>query len=176
MSRQVTKNKRREKKERHTLVFTDEGKTHPNERNDTLRSLYRQHLAARLPFPVQVNQPFYGDFSNGFEYTTMLDRITQARDAFQSLPSEVRRYVDNDPAAFIEALADEDEREELQERGLKLIDENGEPIPYVPQAQRAAIAAMMKNKEKQNQRDQVGRADDNQGERSDGEEEADGTT
>lgn len=71
----------------------------------------------------------YGDFTGSDDYRDCLDRIIQAENAFNSLPSQIRKRFDNDPAKLISFLANEDNREEAQRLGL--IERPIEPEPQI---------------------------------------------
>lgn len=62
--------------------------------------------------------PMYGDFSSGLSYQESLDRVMQAQEEFQALPSRVRTACQNDPAQFLEMCSDPAKLEQLRELGL----------------------------------------------------------
>lgn len=62
--------------------------------------------------------PMYGDFSSGVDYHEAMNRVLQARQEFQALPSRVRTACQNDPGLFLELCSDPARLEELRELGL----------------------------------------------------------
>lgn len=64
--------------------------------------------------------PTYGDFTGVSDYRQALDAVTQAQDAFMSLPANVRERFDNDPALFVDFCSSTDpaDRSEAIELGL----------------------------------------------------------
>lgn len=76
---------------------------------------YRAH---GTPLPIRGQEPIYGDFSMGFEYRELLDRVTAAQDDFDALPAAVRKACDNDPAVFIDRVMNAETRDDLVDLGL----------------------------------------------------------
>lgn len=64
--------------------------------------------------------PTYGDFTGVSDYRQALDAVTQAQEAFMSLPANVRERFDNDPALFVDFCSSTDpaDRSEAIELGL----------------------------------------------------------
>lgn len=67
---------------------------------------------------VNTRQPNYGDFSEVGEYHEALNRVLEAQLEFSNLPSEIRTHFDNDPGKMLDAVFDENRREELDKLGL----------------------------------------------------------
>ena len=63
-------------------------------------------------------QPTYGDFTQVGEYHEALNKLLAATNEFAQLPSEVRSYFENDPGQLLDAVFDENRREELDKLGL----------------------------------------------------------
>lgn len=60
----------------------------------------------------------YGDFTQPLDYHGALNEITKATASFMTLPANLRKRFDNDPAKLISFLADEKNRTEAEELGL----------------------------------------------------------
>lgn len=60
----------------------------------------------------------YGDFSNGLEYSEMMERISHAKEDFMSLPSNIRARFKNSPRQLIDFLNDPENKAEAQELGI----------------------------------------------------------
>ena len=65
-----------------------------------------------------TRQPLYGDFTAIPSFRESLLLVNAARDSFMALDANVRKRFHNDPAAFIEFLSDESNREEAVRLGL----------------------------------------------------------
>lgn len=63
-------------------------------------------------------RPQFGDFSTEFDFRTAQETVIRAREAFEALPSKVRRRFGNDPAELLEFLQDEANRDEAIMLGL----------------------------------------------------------
>lgn len=68
--------------------------------------------------PSGVRQPQYGDFTGVFDYQSALNAVLAADEAFMAMPAQVRARFDNDPAKFVDFVADEANREEAVRLGL----------------------------------------------------------
>lgn len=86
--------------------------------------------------PTAVGQPLYGDFSDGADYRTMVERIQNANDAFNELPADTRYFFHNDPARFMDFVQDEKNLPKLRELGLAMPEA---PPPTEPEPQRVVI-------------------------------------
>ena len=63
---------------------------------------------------------FQGEYGNatGPDFHQAMNMVIAARDAFDRLPSRVRKRFNNDPAAFLDFVDEEGNRDELIELGL----------------------------------------------------------
>jgi len=77
--------------------------------------------------------PTYGDFSDAGTYLEARQRVDLAMEGFNSLPAKVRRYCDDDPANFLDALESPENVQDMIDLGLdaKMIPGN-EPEPQEP--------------------------------------------
>lgn len=67
---------------------------------------------------LRNGRPSYGDFTNATDYQTAMNRVVEAKAAFDALPVKVRNACDNDPARFLEMVHDVNQAELLVEAGL----------------------------------------------------------
>lgn len=84
----------------------------------------------------------FGDFSSGLDFQATQDRIIEAQNDFNALPSYIRNRFDNDPGALISFMADPENVEEARELGLVAKDEPealdvGTPVNVAPEATEA---------------------------------------
>lgn len=67
---------------------------------------------------VRSGNGVYGDFSNVEDFQTMQNKIIAARASFESLPSEIRRRFNDDPAQLISFVRDEGNYDEAVKLGI----------------------------------------------------------
>lgn len=67
---------------------------------------------------VQKFQGSYGDFTNTVDYQLSLNQVIEAQDAFDQLPSSVRKRFSNQPSELMAFLSDPDNRDEAVKLGL----------------------------------------------------------
>ena len=60
----------------------------------------------------------YGDFSEMGDYMENMNKIVQAREMFDALPSRVRERFGNNPGAMIDFVMDPNNKEEAKKLGL----------------------------------------------------------
>jgi len=60
----------------------------------------------------------YGDYLDVQDYHTSVNQVLAAQEAFNSLPARIRSRFGNDPAAFLDFIGDESNRDEAREMGL----------------------------------------------------------
>lgn len=68
--------------------------------------------------PSGVRQPQYGDFTGVTDYQSALNAVIAADEAFMAMPAAVRARFDNDPAKFVDFVADDANYEEAAKLGL----------------------------------------------------------
>ena len=68
--------------------------------------------------PQFDKQPRYGDFTDVTDYHSAMNAVAQANQEFMTLPAEMRARFNNDPAALIEFLADDNNRAEAAKLGI----------------------------------------------------------
>nr|QJB20569.1 MAG: internal scaffolding protein [Microvirus sp.] len=61
---------------------------------------------------------FFGDFLDVHDYQSSLEAVRNADNMFNSLPSSVREFFDNNPAKLLEFVNDESNRDKAVELGL----------------------------------------------------------
>ena len=73
---------------------------------------------------VMATQPTFGDFTDAVDFHRGVNRVLEAQEQFEQLPSEVRRAVDNDPGKLLELVADPERRDLVEELGLGALAEH----------------------------------------------------
>lgn len=62
--------------------------------------------------------PLSGDFTPEFNYHDAMIKIAKAQQEFELLPSNIRKYFDNDPGKLLEFIDKEENRDEAIRLGL----------------------------------------------------------
>lgn len=73
-------------------------------------------LTGELPPPRP--EGYYGDFSAITDFQSALEQLERARSGFEELPPEIREEFHNDPAGFVDWLADPGNWPEARRMGL----------------------------------------------------------
>lgn len=68
--------------------------------------------------PMVSGRPTYGDFTNVGDYHGAMNKVLEAQNQFNALPSAVRAHVENDPGKFLELIFDPNRTDELESLGL----------------------------------------------------------
>lgn len=69
--------------------------------------------------PISSRVPQYGDFSRIGDYQSLLNKVRDVQDYFDSLPSDVRARFDNSATVMLDFLADPANTAEAVEMGIK---------------------------------------------------------
>jgi phage internal scaffolding protein len=83
---------------------------------------------------INRNPAQYNDFTQVRDLADAIDQIEQARDAFQTIPSDVRKKFNNSPSEFFNFASKEDNYDELVKLGLatgKIVEEVKEKVSSV---------------------------------------------
>lgn len=72
-------------------------------------------LSEVIPQPTAEN---FGDFTNVEDFQQSMNRISQVKGLFDSLPSDIRQRCGNDPANFLRMCQDSNNFKEFAERGI----------------------------------------------------------
>lgn len=107
---------------------------------DINKIIARNGLELRQDVNILQNLRFDDVQNNDFQ--EMMNMLITGREAFASLPSDIRKYFDNDPAQFLDFVNNPDSHDQLVEWGLAdakesapgpqkvvMVDENGDLIP-----------------------------------------------
>ena len=66
----------------------------------------------------QMKPGTYGDFSEMGDYMENMNKIVQAREMFEALPSKIRERFGNNPGAMIDFVMDANNKDEAMKLGL----------------------------------------------------------
>lgn len=113
------------KYERVQIAFLDEngdqaiGRTKQSHKTECdINNILRRYESTGLITHVNNTVAQYGDFSEVDDYQTSLQKVMDAEGAFLALPSDVRKFFDNDPAKFLDFAGDPNNIETMVELGL----------------------------------------------------------
>jgi phage internal scaffolding protein len=82
----------------------------------------------------------YGDFSD-FDFQEAQNQIAKANSMFEQLPANLRKEFKNDPAAFLEFVNDEENRDRLDEVMPELAKPGSAPLPTAKDVQDPEVEA-----------------------------------
>lgn len=93
--------------------------------NNIIASVNAQGTAGN-PLWSGVRKPFYGDFAHipTDDYLAAQELISTARENFMALPSETRKYFNNNPAELLAFIQSNPDNTKLVESGLALLPKN----------------------------------------------------
>ena len=83
-----------------------------------VNNIIRQYDKTGLIEHVAASKASYGDFTQVNEYQESLNMVIRAQNAFDELPSAVRKRFGNDPGEFFEFATNPDNQEEMVKLGL----------------------------------------------------------
>lgn len=111
--RQPETNRRRVQHFTEDVTRTEQG--HRNKVN--INKIVAKYI--KTGYVEQQNRPaMYGDFSGVLDYHSTLNRIKNAENEFQKIPSEIRKKFDNDIGMLVEYVNNPDNESECVRMGL----------------------------------------------------------
>lgn len=114
----------------HPRVILDTGPvTHTKQsfRDDCdINLIVKRHASTGLWDHLNPTTPTYGDFSAAVELQSAMALVEAAHDAFDALPSAVRKVCDNNPVVMLENLAKPGAFHELVQAGMPTTPEHEE--------------------------------------------------
>lgn len=82
----------------------------------------------------------YEDLGDATTYHDAMNAVVSAQEAFESLPANIRSRFGNDPAAFLDFVNDDANRDEMARMGLLDLPEGGVAQPTLSAAQPPSVA------------------------------------
>ncbi len=80
---------------------------------------------------VSKSAPVFADLTGVGDFRAMVHKSRLATEAFEKLPSSVRKRFANDPASLVEFMQDPENRDEAEKLGLIVVADKGREIPAV---------------------------------------------
>ena len=93
---------------------------------------------------INRNPAQYTDFTQVRDLADAIDQIEEARDAFQTIPSDVRKKFNNSPSEFFDFASKESNYDELVKLGLataKIVDQVKEKVSSVDVEEKDSASA-----------------------------------
>lgn len=100
------------------LFCNDPSRTVQDGKEDADINVIMERYARTGVFQPPANLPQYGDFSGVTDFQSALNLVIQAEEGFMQLPAKLRSRFHNDPAALLEFLANDDNRQEAIDLGI----------------------------------------------------------
>lgn len=89
------------------------------------------------PKAFSTRYPMFGDFSTVTDYSDAVNLVNASKEAFDSLPSAVRKKFNNNPMELVTFLENAENREEAENLGL--IEKSSKIISAVKPAENQAV-------------------------------------
>lgn len=118
--------------EKQGIIFKEPTMTIQSEKdNCDINVIMNRYSTCGTPLPYRTDgvQPVYADVSELGDYMENFQRCKQAEEMFNSLPSALRKELDNNPANLLSFIQDEKNKERCYEYGLL-----NKPVVEAPQA------------------------------------------
>jgi phage internal scaffolding protein len=93
---------------------------------------------------INRNPAQYNDFTQVRDLADAIDQIEQARDAFQTIPSDIRKKFNNSPSEFFDFASKESNYDELVKLGLataQIVDQVKEKVSSVDVEEKPSASA-----------------------------------
>ena len=108
-----------QKHERHVLVCPEETRTEQHHKEAaSVTNILKQYDKTGILTNVNQAKAMYGDFTEVNEYQESLNLVIRAQDAFDEMPSDIRKRFHNDPGEFLEFVTNPANQEEMVTLGL----------------------------------------------------------
>jgi hypothetical protein len=109
----------------------DELITEQNHKDEVnINKIIQRHGIDLIQKTSVIQQLVFDDNPNN-DFTEVMQMMVNAKDSFMSLPSEVRKQFDNDPAKFVDFVRNGDNQQQLIDMGLAVAPEEVKPVQVV---------------------------------------------
>jgi len=102
--------------------------SHKDEVN--INNIVKRHGVDLIAKTAALQQFTYDDNPNN-DFQETMNMILKAKDSFSTVPSEIRKQFDNDPAKFMDFIHNGDNQQQLIDWGLAKAPETPQPIEVV---------------------------------------------
>lgn len=108
-----------ERKPKKGFVFTQPSRTKQDFADEcNINRIMDKYATTGVVTHLAAGHPIYGDFSNVMDYRESLEVVMNAEERFMSMPSDLRKRFDNDPAKMIDFIMNPANREECVKLGF----------------------------------------------------------
>jgi len=102
--------------------------SHKDEVN--INNIVKRHGMDLITKTAQLQQFTYDDNPNN-DFQETMNAILQAEKSFSSVPSDIRKKFDNDPAKFLDFIHNKDNQQQLVDWGLANAPETVSPVEVI---------------------------------------------
>ena len=102
--------------------------SHKDEVN--INNIVKRHGMDLIAQTAALQQFTYDDNPNN-DFQETMNMILKAKDSFSSIPSEIRKQFDNDPAKFMDFIHNGENQQQLIDWGLAKAPEKTQPVEVV---------------------------------------------
>jgi len=102
--------------------------SHKDEVN--INNIIKRHGMDLIAKTAQLQQFTYDDNPNN-DFQESMNAILQAEKSFSSIPSDIRKKFDNDPAQFLDFIHNKDNQQQLVDWGLANAPEKVSPVEVI---------------------------------------------
>lgn len=83
-----------------------------------INNIVKKFLKTGMIEHVNTRSPVYADVSQVVDFREALEQVRVTQEFFSKLPAKVRAEFENDPALFLDYMADAQNAQEAKDRGL----------------------------------------------------------
>ena len=110
---------------------------------DVNRIMKKYHDQGTIPTHLNTRVPQYGDFTSmPSDLTTLMNHVDTAKAYFDSLPSGVRSYFNNDPRLCFDFICDPSNHAEAVKMGLLVEDASSPVLSTASKPSDSSVAAV----------------------------------
>jgi len=109
----------------------EESKTEQSHKTEVdINNIVARHGTELISKVAKLQQFTYDDVT-GNDFKESMNAILKARESFSSIPSEIRKYFDNDPAKFMDYIHNPENKDQLVKWGLMEPDQVIQPMHVI---------------------------------------------
>lgn len=120
------------KRKQNQLSGFEKSQTQQNSRDAVdVNKLMAKYRKTGLLDHVNTHEGNYGDFSTHTDFAESMNKVVKATEAFEQLPSEIRKDFNNDTAEFLKFVHDPKNGAKMYEMGLAIKPQEAPTYPTV---------------------------------------------
>lgn len=103
---------------KYAITFTEPSMTKQSFKDECdINQIMAKYQKTGLITHIKKFEGEYGEY-DPIDFTTAMQTIAEGQSMFEELPSQARKYFDNDPSKFMEFVQNPDNVEKMKELGL----------------------------------------------------------